>query len=210
MRDIFAPPRPGGLLKMLVCTLFGATILFPAVDIQTEFRSTALHRARPVAQMSCLMPAGAILPGVKALAHDIARRFHLRESAAMIITHAAFSAARVQGIDPTLVLAVTAIESRFKSGAINSTSGAKGLMQVLPQYHPHEVLGVGGEPSLLLIAPNINVGAAILAEYLAVTGGDLERALQRYVGAAGADHYVYLVGRERAHLSHVVQASAAL
>jgi soluble lytic murein transglycosylase-like protein len=209
MSDIVASGRSSGPIKMFLSALLGASVFLPATEIQAELGLAPSAPARHLAQMSCPIPASAIVPGIKALAHDIARRFHVRESAAILITHAAFSAARVQGIDPTLVLAVTAIESKFKAGAVNSTSGAIGLMQVLPQYHPHEVLNAGGEPSLLLIAPNINVGAAILAGYLDVADGDIEGALGHYVGAAGADHYIHLVQREMAHMTHVVDATAA-
>jgi soluble lytic murein transglycosylase-like protein len=80
-------------------------------------------------------------------------------------------------------------------------------MQVLPKWHQDKVLNVGGEPSLLLIAPNINVGAAILAEYLDAEDGNLEDALGRYLGSAGAEHYLRLVRLEMAHLTKVLKAT---
>jgi soluble lytic murein transglycosylase-like protein len=125
----------------------------------------------------------------------------------MSITSAAFRAARMQGIDPTLVLAVAAVESKFRPRAVNQSTGATGLMQVVPKWHPEKVDSVGGESSLLLVAPNIDVGAAILAEYVDAEDGNITDALGRYLGAAGADHYVSRVRREMAHLSRVLETT---
>jgi soluble lytic murein transglycosylase-like protein len=142
---------------------------------------------------------------VTALAKDIARRFHLGRSAAVSITNAAFNAAQDRGIDPTLVLAVAAVESKFKPGAVNPATGATGLMQVVPKWHQNKVMDAGGESSLLLIAPNIDVGAAILAEYVDADAGNITSALGRYLGTAGANRYVNQVQREMEHLAKVLR-----
>ena len=142
---------------------------------------------------------------VTALARDIARRFHVGRSAAVSITNAAFNAAQNRGIDPTLVLAVAAVESKFKPGAVNSATGATGLMQVVPKWHQDKVMDAGGESSLLLIAPNIEVGAAILAEYVEADAGNVTSALGRYIGTAGANRYVNQVQREMEHLAKVLR-----
>jgi soluble lytic murein transglycosylase-like protein len=142
---------------------------------------------------------------VTALAKDIARRFHLGRSAAVSITNAAFNAAQDRGIDPTLVLAVAAVESKFKPGAVNPATGATGLMQVVPKWHQNKVMDAGGESSLLLIAPNMDVGAAILAEYVDADAGNITSALGRYLGTAGANRYVNQVQREMEHLAKVLR-----
>lgn len=72
-----------------------------------------------------------------------------------------------------------AIQDALSNGR---STGAKGLIQVVAKWHPQKVFGVGGEPSLLLIAPNINVGAAILAEYVAAEDGNITGALGHYLG----------------------------
>lgn len=142
---------------------------------------------------------------IAALARDIGRRFHLGRSAAVSITKAAFSAAADRGIDPTLVLAVAAVESKFKPDAVNPATGATGLMQVVPKWHQDAVSDVGGETSLLLIAPNIDVGAAILAEYVDAEAGDITGALGRYLGTAGATRYIGRVQHEMEHLAKVLR-----
>ncbi|GAC1306135.1 MAG: hypothetical protein NVSMB10_10600 [Steroidobacteraceae bacterium] len=191
----------------LLWLIAAGALFWPAGEPQSEFFSRA-HPAGPRPQpLTCRIPNEPVALRIKALSNDIARRFHVAEATAMSITHAAFSAAGNRGIDPTLVLAVAAVESRFKSEAVNRVTGAKGLMQVVAQWHPVEVRGAGGEPSMLLIAPNIDVGAAILAQYLHAADGNVEHALDHYLGKAGAQHYLQGVRRERAHLSSILTAT---
>jgi soluble lytic murein transglycosylase-like protein len=208
MSDVIVSRSAEHRMLWMLVVLVGMVLLLRTSDLQSEFDSRPRSAPVPLMELMCQIPAKVIAPEIKALSRDIARRFHLAESAAASITHAAFTAASVRGIDPTLVLAVAAVESKFKPRAVNQTTGAKGLMQVLPKWHQDKVLGVGGEPSLLLIAPNINVGAAILAEYLDAEDGNVEDALGHYLGTAGAEHYLKLVRREMAHLTRVLNASA--
>jgi hypothetical protein len=197
----------------VLLALLGLVLSLRTSDLHSEFgpipRAESIPRSEPpqLLELMCEIPVRVIAPEVKALSRDIARRFHVAEASASSITRAAFSAARMRDIDPTLVLAVAAVESKFKPQAVNQATGARGLMQVLPKWHQDKVLGVGGEPSLLLIAPNIDVGAAILAEYLNAEDGSVEDALERYLGAAGADRYVNLVRREMAHLTKVLSSN---
>ena len=184
--------------------LLGVSLLFHTSDLQSGFVSTWQVTGRLPALL-CRIPAQAVAPEIKAVSADIARRFHVAESSALGITHAAFSAARARGINPMLVLAVAAVESRFKAQALNPVTGARGLMQVMPRWHPDKVFNVGGEPSLFLIAPNIDVGAAILAEYLEREDGNVENALSRYLGTVGGDHYSRRVHFEMQHLTRVAE-----
>jgi hypothetical protein len=205
MSNVIDPTSTEHRLLWVLSVLLGVCLLLRTSALPSEFVSSS-PTPPPLLELMCDIPAK-VAPGIKALSRDIARRFHLAEGAAASITHAAFTAAEVRGIDPTLVLAVAAVESKFKPRAVNQTTGAKGLMQVLPKWHQDKVLNVGGEPSLLLIAPNINVGAAILAEYLDAEDGNLEDALGRYLGSAGAEHYLRLVRLEMAHLTKVLKAT---
>jgi soluble lytic murein transglycosylase-like protein len=182
----------------------GACLLLRASHLPVESVSTS-QVLPPPQSVSAAVPNKAVVSPVIALARDIARRFHLGRSAAVSITSAAFNAAQDRGIDPTLVLAVAAVESKFKPGAVNPATGATGLMQVVPKWHQDKVLGAGGESSLLLIAPNIDVGAAILAEYVDADAGDITSALGRYLGKAGANRYVKQVQHEMEHLSTVLR-----
>jgi soluble lytic murein transglycosylase-like protein len=193
-----APVRILAVLVLLGLSLW-------TTPLSLELISMSRARARPVLATACPMPPGAFGSEIAAVSRDIGRRFHLAQSAAFSITRAAFRAAQVRGIDPTLVLAVAAVESKFRPHAVNQATGATGLMQVVPKWHQDRLVAVGGEPSLLLVAPNINVGAAILAEYVEAEDGNITGALGRYLGTAGGDHYVAHVRREMAHLSRVLK-----
>jgi soluble lytic murein transglycosylase-like protein len=206
MRLVIDPTRVQRRLAWVFCVLIGVPMCLRTSELQTEF--TVISHPEPARSigLTCTIPATDSAPGVKALSRDIARRFHLAEGAAVSITRAAFTAGQARGIDPTLVLAIAAVESKFKPGAVNPATGAKGLMQIMPKWHQDKILGIGGESSLLLIAPNIAVGAAIMAEYLDAEDGDIKDALGHYLGTTGAERYVQRVNVEMAHLTRVLKA----
>jgi len=94
-------------------------------------------------------------------------------------------------LDPLLILAVMAVESSFNPIA-ESVMGAKGLMQVIPQYHQDKLRSPqGGELNVLDPETNILVGAKVLREYASRTGNDLAAALGLYAGAGPAPDNPY-------------------
>ena len=103
-------------------------------------------------------------------------------------------------MDPLLILAVMAIESRYNPVA-ESVVGAKGLMQVMPKCHLDKLAELGGEEALLEPEVNIQVGAQILREYQRRCR-DTEAALQMYAGAfeEPSGQYSTKVFAERARL----------
>ncbi len=88
-------------------------------------------------------------------------------------------------LPPGLVMAVMEVESRFDRWAV-STSGAVGLMQVMP-FWP-EQLGIR-RYELIHIGPNIHMGCAILRYYLRYERNDVRKALARYNGSMGHRDY---------------------
>ena len=70
----------------------------------------------------------------RALAAHLSRRFFVAQSEAGRFVAVAYRAAQEVGLDPLLVLAVIAVESRFNPIA-ESVAGAKGLMQIIPKFH---------------------------------------------------------------------------
>ena len=117
----------------------------------------------------------------RAMTEFIAKRYRVSDSAVAGFVSAAYRAGAEQSLDPLLILAVMAVESRYNPVA-ESTMGAKGLMQVIPKFHQEKLLDHGGEHALLEPDVNITVGAQILREYLR-RFGDTETALQMYAGA---------------------------
>jgi soluble lytic murein transglycosylase-like protein len=141
----------------------------------------------------------------RALAEFIAKRWRIAETAATSFVSIAYRAGERHSVDPVLILAVVAIESRFNPVA-ESVVGAKGLMQIIPKYHLDKLLDHGGEEALLDPEVNIQVGAQILREYYRRLG-DQEAALQRYAGAFDepTSRYAAKVFEERMRLEPVRQ-----
>ena len=120
-------------------------------------------------------------PRHRAVANYLARKYKIASDATEQLVEAAFDAGQQIGIDPLLILAVMAIESRFNPIA-ESVMGAKGLMQVIPKHHQDKFYELGGQSAVLEPMTNIRVGALILKEYIR-GAGSLEAGLQRYGGA---------------------------
>jgi soluble lytic murein transglycosylase-like protein len=119
----------------------------------------------------------------------------------------AYNAGRQIGIDPLLIIAVIAVESRFNPIA-ESMAGAKGLMQVIPKYHTEKFKRFGGEDAVFDPQTNILVGSQILKEYIARTG-NVNVALQMYAGALSdqEDAYTSKVMTEKQQLQQVVRSA---
>jgi soluble lytic murein transglycosylase-like protein len=117
----------------------------------------------------------------QAVAEYIAKRYRVAEDAISEFVAIAYQAGEQHRLDPLLILAVMAIESRYNPVA-ESVVGARGLMQVIPKYHPEKLDAHGGEHLLLEPEVNIKIGAQILREYER-RFGDTETALQVYAGA---------------------------
>ena len=136
----------------------------------------------------------------QAVAEHIAKRYRVAEDVIAEFVAIAYRAGDQHRVDPLLILAVMAIESRYNPVA-ESVMGARGLMQVIPKYHPEKLELHGGEQALLEPEVNIQVGAQILREYTR-RFGDLEAALQMYAGALDepTSRYANKVFTEKAQL----------
>jgi soluble lytic murein transglycosylase-like protein len=117
----------------------------------------------------------------RAVTEFIAKRYRVADDAIAGFVATAYRAGDEQRVDPLLILAVMAIESRYNPVA-ESVMGARGLMQIIPRYHLEKLEPHGGEPVLLNPEVNIQVGAQILREYQR-RFADTETALQMYAGA---------------------------
>ncbi|WP_312568054.1 lytic transglycosylase domain-containing protein [Comamonas sp.] len=117
-----------------------------------------------------------------AVAYWISKKYKVAAEPIAAIVAEAYEQGAQQKIDPTLILAVMAIESRFNPFA-QSTVGAQGLMQVMTRVHTEKYDNFGGNHAAFDPISNLRVGAAILKEYIQITGS-VEGALKYYVGAA--------------------------
>jgi soluble lytic murein transglycosylase-like protein len=140
-----------------------------------------------------------------ALAEFVSKRYRVSLDATLELVSAAYVAGEQTGLDPLLILAVMAVESRFNPIA-ESVAGAKGLMQVIPRYHMEKIIASGGEKAVLEPEINILLGARILRDYI-VRSGDLTTGLQMYNGASdnGSNQYAEKVISEKQRLQQIVK-----
>ena len=93
------------------------------------------------------------------------------------------SEARLNGLDPLLVVAVAYVESSFAEKAL-STKGARGLMQIMPETGSWaaEQLGLEGFTVGHLFEPRVNIviGAWYLHNLLEQYNGNVHLALAAY------------------------------
>lgn len=215
-------PAVGAALRLLlaaqsVLALIGLTVVLAA--LHPEVRELLLRRTAPatsvfVPEAPGSGPATDVRPVVfdaarereqRAVVEFIARRYRVAEEAITRFVASAYRAGSELKLDPLLILAVIAIESRYNPVA-ESVLGAKGLMQVIARFHLDKLAEHGGEPALLDPEVNIRVGARILDEYLR-RFGDLETALQMYAGAFDEPNsqYANKVLAERARLQQAAR-----
>jgi soluble lytic murein transglycosylase-like protein len=118
----------------------------------------------------------------EALRNYISRKYKVAYDATSVLVNTAYRVGRDLKIDPLLLLAVIAVESRYNPFA-ESSVGAQGLMQVMTSVHQSKFDAFGKKGALDPVA-NIRVGAGILKDCIkrrgSVTGG-----LACYVGASG-------------------------
>jgi soluble lytic murein transglycosylase-like protein len=140
----------------------------------------------------------------RALSEFVAKRYRISQDMAYNLVELSYSVGHQHGLDPLLIIAVIAIESRFNPIA-ESLSGAKGLMQIIPKYHTDKLEEYGGEKAVFDPVANIKVGSQILKDYLRLTG-NLGIALQMYAGELGDgdDQYTTKVMNEQRRLKQVL------
>jgi soluble lytic murein transglycosylase-like protein len=133
-------------------------------------------------------------PSAETLAGVIARRYRIALASAREVVATAMREGGRNGVDPVLILAVIAVESRFNPIA-ESEQGAVGLMQIMPRFHADKLAELGATSGLAPHA-NIAVGARILHDSI-VRGGGEAAGLQLYNGSSDDETRAY-AGRVQA------------
>jgi hypothetical protein len=114
----------------------------------------------------------------------LSRRYHVAPEPVSRLVQEAWSVGELVNLDPTLILAVMAVESSFNPFA-QSPVGAQGLMQVMTKLHDDKYEAFGGSHAAFDPVTNLRVGVQVLKECIARAGG-LEAGLRAYVGAANS------------------------
>lgn len=141
-----------------------------------------------------------------AVAQWIARRYKVAPEPIAALVREAWSVGQRAGLDPTLILAIAAIESSFNPFA-QSPVGAQGLMQVMTRVHDDKYEAFGGTHAAFDPITNLRVGVQVLKECIQ-RAGSLHEGLKHYVGAALIESdggYVGKVLGEQVHLQRVAE-----
>ncbi len=138
------------------------------------------------------------------LATWISRRYKVAPEPVGALVQEAWSVSKRAGLDPTLILAIMAVESSFNPFA-QSSVGAQGLMQVMTRVHDDKYTAFGGSHAAFDPIANLRVGVQVLKECIA-RAGSVQEGLRYYVGAALLDSdggYAARVMAEQAHMRNV-------
>ncbi len=141
-----------------------------------------------------------------AVTHWLSRKYSVAPEPVGALVAAAYEIGEKVKLEPTLILAIMAIESGFNPFA-QSPVGAQGLMQVMTGIHHDKYRHFGGKLAAFDPVTNLRVGVKVLQECI-TRAGSLEGGLRYYVGAAHLEEdggYVAKVMAEHARLRLVAQ-----
>ncbi len=141
-----------------------------------------------------------------AVAQWLSRRYRVATEPVAALVQEAWAIGQRASLDPTLILAVIAIESSFNPFA-QSPVGAQGLMQVMTRVHDDKYGPFGGTHAAFDPITNLRVGVQVLKECIA-RAGSVAEGLRHYVGAAMQETDGGYAGRvlvEQGHLRAVAE-----
>lgn len=192
----------GVALAALALTLTVRTDLRTAAEQQVLDWLLDRHDAVQMAQGEAVQPAldsplaaqvadPSLLPKQQAAVTQwLSRRYRVAHEPLGALVAEAFAIGEKARLDPTLILAVMAIESRFNPYA-QSPVGAQGLMQVLTRVHTDKYQTFGGEAAAFDPVANLRVGVKVLQDCIK-QAGSIEGGLRLYVGAVTTDGASYI------------------
>jgi hypothetical protein len=144
-----------------------------------------------------------------AVAFWLSRKYGVAPEPLSVLVSEAFEIGQKAKLDPTLILAIMAIESGFNPFA-QSPVGAQGLMQVMTKVHHDKYDNFGGKLAAFDPVTNLRVGVKVLQECIS-RAGSVEGGLKYYVGAANLEDdggYAGKVMAEHARLQAVIGGRA--
>ncbi|WP_311221253.1 MULTISPECIES: lytic transglycosylase domain-containing protein [unclassified Acidovorax] len=117
-----------------------------------------------------------------AVAYWLSKKYRVAPEPLAVLVSEAYDIGSRTKLDPTLILAIMAVESSFNPFA-QSSVGAQGLMQVMTRVHTDKYDNFGGHFAAFDPVSNLRVGVRVLQECI-TRAGSLEGGLRHYVGAA--------------------------
>ena len=144
-----------------------------------------------------------------AVAYWLSKKYRVAPEPIAALVAEAYDLGASTKLDPTLILAIMAVESGFNPFA-QSPVGAQGLMQVMTGIHSDKYANYGGKLAAFDPVTNLRVGVKVLQECIK-RAGSVQAGLKFYVGAANMENdggYAYKVMAEHARLHHVATGRA--
>ena len=117
-----------------------------------------------------------------AVAYWLSKKYRVAPEPLSALVAEAYEIGDRTKMDPTLILAVMAVESGFNPFA-QSPVGAQGLMQVMTGVHSDKYENFGGKLAAFDPVTNLRVGVKVLQECIQ-RAGSVQAGLKFYVGAA--------------------------
>ncbi len=203
--------------------MLGLAVMFVAIvlTVRPEFRELGEARLMSWLQsrQTAVLPLEAIdtpitratavdpgeLPKQQAtVAYWLSKKYRVAPEPISALVAEAYEVGQKVKVDPTLILAIMAVESGFNPFA-QSSVGAQGLMQVMTKVHVDKYELFGGHRAAFDPLSNLRVGVAVLQECIR-RAGSVEGGLRYYVGAANIEDdggYATKVLAEHARLQSV-------
>ncbi len=162
------------------------------LERQEALAEDTVYTAEPTAvdRVTAALPTA--LPKQQAnVTYWLSRKYRVAAEPLGALVAEAYEIGARAGLDPTLILAVMAVESRFNPFA-QSPVGTQGLMQVLTRVHTDKYDDFGGQLAAFDPVSNLRVGVRVLQDCIKRAGGSVEGGLRLYVGAISTDGSWYI------------------
>ncbi len=141
----------------------------------TDLEPTAIERTTAASPLDLPKQQAAV-------AYWLSKKYRVAAEPLSVLVSEAYDIGKRTKLDPTLILAIMAVESSFNPFA-QSHVGAQGLMQVMTRVHGDKYESAGGTLTAFDPVTNMRVGVKVLQECIA-RAGSVEGGLRYYVGAA--------------------------
>ena len=193
--DGFFEITHNGFALVGVVVVLALTMLFARPDLRQvgETRLMSWLQARQIAAIGMVPEIDAVdrataanpknLPKQQAaIAYWLSKKYRVAPEPVSALVAEAYDIGKQSKLDPTLILAVMAVESGFNPFA-QSPVGAQGLMQVMTGIHSDKYEFFGGKLAAFDPITNLRVGVKVLQECIQ-RAGSLRDGLKFYVGAS--------------------------
>jgi soluble lytic murein transglycosylase-like protein len=147
-----------------------------------------------------------------AVAQWLTRQYKVAPQPLALLVQEAWTLGQRFDLDPTLILAVVAVQSSFNPLA-QGTVGAQGLMHVVTAEHDAKFEAFGGALAAFDPLANLRVGVVVLQDSVRRAGGSLPEGLRLYLGAGDPQREAGTAARvlaEQTRLRNVANAAPGL